>query len=91
MSETNTMYIWNDRAERTYAQLRQRAGHFRVEWGYRDPPGGDHYIERGHHETSVEDEAVRLMLEHVRSLSDEPHDAEQLARELWAALRSAPR
>jgi hypothetical protein len=86
----NTIYLWTDRAERVYARLHQRAGHWRVEWGYRDPPGSDTYLPQGHRETSVRDEAVRLMLAHVRQLSDEPYDAEQLARELAEALERAP-
>ena len=82
-----TIYLWTDHEERAYAVLRRHAGHWRVAWGYRDPPGGDNYLEQGHRETSVRDEAVRLMLAHVRSLSTEPHDAIQLEQDLRDAMQ----
>jgi hypothetical protein len=84
-----TIYLWTDREERTYALLRRHAGHWRVAWGHRDPPGGDNYLEQGHRETSVLEEAVRLMLEHVRSLSDDPRDIVRLAQDLRDALQEA--
>jgi len=88
MAET-TLYYWTDRPERVYAVLKSKAGHWRVEWGHRDPPGGPHELEQGHHETSVQEEAVRLMLDHIAALSTEPDDAQQIERELRAALQSA--
>lgn len=87
MADT-TIYFWTDFPERVYVVLRARAGHWRVEWGYRDPPGGPNYLEQGHHETSVAEDAVRLALEHIRRLSQEPGEAERIEPELRAALQS---
>ncbi len=88
MSE-NTIYLWTNRPETVYARLQSRAGHWRVEWGYRDPPGSDTYLAQGEHETSVRDDAVRRLLDHVRALSNEPGEVEQLAQKLSRALAQA--
>ncbi len=81
-----TIYIWTDRAEHAYATLRDRAGHWDVEWGYRDPPGSDHYVQQGDHRTSVGEEAVRLLVAQVRALGAEPSEAEHLERDLRTAV-----
>ena len=85
----NVIYFWTDRPERAYVTLRTRGSHWRVEWGYRDPPGGPNYLERGHHETSVREDAVRRMLTHIRELSPDPDDAQRIEPELRAALAAA--
>ncbi len=76
MSE-RTIYFWTDRAERVYAILRDRDGHWDVEWGYRAPARSDHYVQQGDHRTSLRDEGVRLLLEHARELCDDPAEVEQ--------------
>ncbi len=86
MSE-NTVYFWTDRYGHAYATLRQRAGHWRLEWGYRDPPASDHFVQKGEHLTSVREEAVRLTVERIRALSDEAVDAERSAEKLRDALQ----
>jgi hypothetical protein len=85
MSE-NTIYLWTDRQGCAYARLQRRASHWRVEWGYRDPPGGDTYLAQAEHETSVRAEAVRWLLDRVRAISTEPGELEQLEARLRAAL-----
>jgi hypothetical protein len=88
MSE-NTIYLWTDRQEHAYAQLQRWASHWRVEWGYRDPPGSDVFLPRAKHETSVRAEAVRWLLDRVRAISTEPGEVEQLEARLRAALAEA--
>ncbi|MBI4507042.1 MAG: hypothetical protein HY691_16040 [Chloroflexi bacterium] len=83
------IYLWTDRQARAYATLRQRGHHWRAEWGYRDPPGTDSYLPQGRHETSVREEAVCWMLDHVRALSTEPGEVERVERRLREALASA--
>jgi hypothetical protein len=85
----NTIYVWTDRFERAYATLRERAGHWRVEWGFRDPPSSDHYVQKGEHITSVRQDAVRLMIEKIRALSDEPIDAERSEMKIRDAIQQA--
>lgn len=85
MSE-NTIYFWTDRSEHAYARLQSRAGHWRVEWGYRDPPSSDTYLPRDEHKTSVREEAVRWLLDHVRAISEEPGEVDRLEERLRAAL-----
>jgi hypothetical protein len=81
-----TIYQWTDREERAYAVLRHGGGHWRLEWGYRDPPGSDNTVQRGEHVTSDREEAVRWMLQQVRRLATEPDEAPRVERELRAAL-----
>ncbi len=81
-----TIYHWTDRAEGAYAVLRHGGGHWRLEWGYRDPPGSDNAVQRGEHVTSDREEAVRWMLQQVRGLAGEPDEATRVERELRAAL-----
>ncbi|HZT07514.1 MAG TPA: hypothetical protein VFC51_10830 [Chloroflexota bacterium] len=88
MTDT-TIYFWTDRIGRAYVTLRQRAGHWQIAWGHRDPPGGDNYMEQGKHETSVQDEAVRRTLDHIRALSEEPGEESRVAAALQEAMRSA--
>ncbi len=88
MSENN-IYLWTNRPETAYARLQSRDGHWHVEWGYRDPPGSDVYVSQGEHQTSVRDEAVRIMLDHVQLLSTEPGDVEQFRQTITAALAQA--
>ncbi len=85
MTETE-IYLWTDPRGLAYVSLRFRAGHWQVEWGHRDPPGGDKYLERGKHETSVKDDAVRQMLDQVRAMSEEPGEAKRVEAELRDAL-----
>ena len=86
MTSENDIFFWTDRAGVAYCRLRRRGGHWRVEWGHRQPPGGDNFMERGRHETSVQTEAVSLMLDRVRELSTEPDEAERVAIRLTEAL-----
>ena len=86
MSE-NLIYLWTDRYGHAYATLRGRAGHWRLEWGYRDPPASDHYVQKGEHLTSVREEAVRLTVERIRALSGEAIDAERSEEKLRGALQ----
>ena len=88
MRET-TIYFWTDRAECVYALVRTRAGHWHVEWGHRDPPGGDNYVQEGHRLTSIQDDAVQTLLEHIRALSDDPTEVSLVEPKLRAALESS--
>lgn len=88
MSET-TIYFWTDRVERAYALLRQHAGHWRLEWGFRDPPRSDNYEQQGEHVTSSAPDALRRMLTAVRALGAEPDEVERVERELAEALLGA--
>lgn len=81
--------MWTDRAERAFAVLRQHGGHWRVEWGYRDPPASDNYVQQGEHETSEAEDVIRVMLKQVRSLCADPEDAEGIEEKLRAALQNA--
>lgn len=83
-----TIYFWTDRSERAYAILREHAGHWRVEWGFRDPPASDNYVQIGEHETSVAEEVIQTMLRQVRALCTDPEDAEGVEQDLRAALQS---
>ena len=88
MAETTrtTIYHWTDREERAYAVLRHGGGHWRLEWGHRDPPGSDNTVQRGEHVTSDREEAVRWMLQQVRTLAGDPDEAARVGNELRAAL-----
>jgi hypothetical protein len=88
MAETTrtTIYHWTDREERGYATLRHGGGHWRLEWGYRDPPGSDNTVQHGERVTSDREEAVRWMLQQVGTLSGEPDEATRVGHELRAAL-----
>lgn len=90
MAET-WMYYWTDRAEHAYVLLRQRECHWRVEWGLRDPPGGDKHLEQGVHETSVLDDAIRHMLARVRELAEDPSEAERVEHKLREAIAAVER
>jgi hypothetical protein len=85
MSE-NTIYFWSDRSERAYATLRHGDNRWRLEWGYRDPPASDNFVQRGEHVTSLRDEAVRWMVAQVRRLSSDPDDAARVAEQLRVAI-----
>lgn len=85
MADTES-YLWTDQFGRTYASLRFRAGHWQVEWGHRDPPGGDHYLEEGKHETSVKTDAIQIMLTHIGLLSGDPGEAARVEHELRETL-----
>lgn len=88
MPET-ILFFWTDRSERAFAVLREHAGHWRVEWGYRDPPASDNYVQQGEHETSTAEEVIQTMLRQVRRLSADPADADGTELKLREALRSA--
>jgi hypothetical protein len=91
MTETS-IYVWTDRAEHAYVVMRERGGHWNVEWGYRDPPGSDHYVEHGEHTTSVGSDAARRMCDRVREMSDQPEvDVPRAERELATVLTNRRR
>ncbi len=85
MAET-TSFFWTDRKERAFINLRHGGGHWRLEWGRRDPPGSEHYAQLGDHVTSDRDEAVRMLLKQVRALSDEQDEPARVQRRLQEAL-----
>jgi hypothetical protein len=85
MTET-PIFFWTDRAERGYAFLRKDGGHWRVEWGYRDPPGSDNYLQQGEHQNSVEEDVIQTMLAQVRRLCSDPADFEGVEERLRQAL-----
>jgi hypothetical protein len=89
-AEITDIYVWNDRARTAYARLRRHAGHLRVEWGRRDPPGGEREMESGRHLTSDPTEALAHLVASIRGLSDDPDDAMRAERALRAALRLPP-
>jgi len=89
MTSETDIYFWTDREERAYSRLRHHGGHWRAEWGHRDPPGGDGYLVQGQHETSVREDAVRWMLDHIRAVSIEPGEAERVEAQLRSALAEA--
>jgi hypothetical protein len=94
MADETDIYFWTDRQERAYAVLRRRGGHWRVEWGDREPPGASTFLERGHHESSAREEVVRRLLDRVRDLSGEPDEAarvEQRLREAMAVVAAESR
>jgi hypothetical protein len=80
------LYIWNDRARAAYARLRAHEGHWRLEWGRRDPPGSDEEVQLGEHVTSDPAEAVAQMVACIQQLSPEPDEALRVERELRAVL-----
>jgi hypothetical protein len=46
MSKTFTeIYVWNDRSRTAYARLRLHDSHWRLEWGRREPPGGERELD----------------------------------------------
>lgn len=78
------IYIWNDRARSAYVRLREHENHWRVEWGRRDPPGGEEEVELGRHVTSDPADALEYTVARIRALSDDPADAthaEEVLRE----------
>ncbi len=81
-----TVFRWAERAERFYVDLYERSGHWTVEWGTCDPPKSQHYVQAGKHETSVRDEAVDLMLQHIREVAPEPDEVERVRPRLAEAL-----
>jgi hypothetical protein len=84
--QQTSIFRWQDRSERSFAVLHLRGGHFRVSWGTYDPPQSDNLVEQGAHTTSAPDEAVQLMLEHIRALADEPDEAVRIEPRLRDAL-----
>ena len=86
MQET-MIFRWQDRSERSFVVLHLSGGHFRVAWGACDPPQSDNFLEQGTHTTSVRDEAITVMLQHVRELAEEPDEVERVEPRLRAALR----
>ncbi len=87
MHET-MIFRWQDRSERSFVVLHLSGGHFRVAWGGCDPPQSDNFLEQGAHTTSVQEEAIGLMLEHIRELADEPDEVERVEPRLRDALRA---
>lgn len=87
MAPTHT-HVWTDRFERGYVLLRRRGSHWNLEWGYRDPPASDNYVQQGERVTSIADEAVRWALEEVRRLTDEPDEVARGEREFADFVRA---
>ncbi len=85
------IFVWNDRAERVYVRMRGRGSHWRVEWGWRDPQGSSNWLEQGHHETSVGQDALETMLAHIRALAPEPDEVARVEPRLRAALAAVAR
>ena len=83
------IFRWQDRSDRGYAVLHMRGGHFRVAWGTCDPPQSDNFQEDGAQTTSVLEEAIKLLLDHVRALSDAPDEVDRVEPRLREALREA--
>jgi hypothetical protein len=86
MSQTE-IFFWTDRIGHAYCDLRLRGGHWHLEWGYRDPPGSDNYLQRGERETSNQENAVAWTLERVRAMSDEPDEGPRVEEKLRESLR----
>jgi hypothetical protein len=82
------IFRWQDRSDRGYAVLHMRGGHFRVAWGTCDPPQSDNFQEDGAETTSVLEEAIKVLLDHVRELSDAPDEVERVEPRLRDALRA---
>jgi hypothetical protein len=87
--QDTTIFRWQDRSDRGYAVLNMRGGHFRVAWGTCDPPQSDNFQEDGAETTSVLGEAITVLLDHVRELSDAPDEVERVEPRLREALREA--
>jgi hypothetical protein len=87
MTETE-IFFWTDRAGHAYCDLRLRGGHWHLEWGYRDPPGGDNYMQQGERESSVQADAVAWMLDRVHAMSDEPDERQRVEEKLMESLRA---
>ena len=83
------IFRWQDRADRGYAVLHLRGGHFRVAWGTCDPPQSDNFQEQGAETSSVLEEAIKLLLEHIRAQSEAPDEVERVEPRLREALREA--
>jgi hypothetical protein len=83
------IFRWQDRSDRGYAVLHMRGGHFRVAWGTCDPPQSDNFLEQGAETTSVLEEAIELLLQHVRTRSEAPDEVERVEPRLREALREA--
>jgi hypothetical protein len=79
-------YVWNDRHERAFAVLRYDGGHWRLEWGYRDPPGSENTVQTGEHATSNLDEAMQWMIRQIEALSPEPDEARDAIEKFRAAM-----
>jgi hypothetical protein len=79
-------FLWSDRQERAFVLLRYDLGHWRVEWGYRDPPGSKNTVQTGEHATSSLDEAAEWAIRQIRSLSRDPDEADDAIAKLHAAL-----
>ncbi len=88
MQET-MIFRWQDHSERSFVVLHLSGGHFRAAWGSCDPPQSDNFRELGAHTTSVRDEAIAVMLQHVGELAEEPDEVERVEPRLRAALREA--
>ncbi len=83
------IFRWQDRSDSSYAVLHVRGGHFRVAWGSCDPPQSDNFVEQGAQTCSVLEEAIKLLLDHVRAQSDAPDEVERVEPRLREALREA--
>ena len=83
------IFRWQDRSDRGYAVLHIRGGRFRVAWGACDPPQSDNFLEQGAETTSVLEEAIKLLLEHIRAQSEAPDEVERVEPRLREALREA--
>lgn len=90
MAETD-IYFWTDRQERHYAVLRKRGGHWQLEWGQRDPPGGPNFLQMGAHQSSVREEMVQHMLSRIRAVGATPDEVAQVEHRLRAAIEGIAR
>ncbi len=84
-----TKIFWTDQFERAYASLTERGGHWRIAWGYRDPPGSDNLVQQGERSTSDRAEAVTWLRKEVRTRAASLHDLARLERDLTTLGLSA--
>ncbi len=83
------IFRWEGREERSFVTLRYQGGQFRVAWGVCDPPRSDNVVEQGQHTTTVADQAVDLMLQHIGILAAEPDEVSRVEPRLRDILAGA--
>lgn len=86
MAET-PIFFWTGQFEQTYAYLRKDHGHWRIEWGYRDPPGSDNFIQHGEHENSDTEDIIQVTLQQIRNLCTETDDFDRVEERLRKAMQ----
>ena len=80
------IYYWTDRHEGHYAVLRRHGTRWVIEWGDREPPGGDGRLQRGKRVSSSLAASVGHFLKTIGELASEPDEVARVSAKLEQEL-----